>query len=84
MAIRRKSEPIQEANQDAIQEDQEDSKFIYCSLRKCPHQECLRHSRNIPFDTLVWRRTFKPDKEWSCKDMVTDEGGENTREEVVD
>lgn len=44
--------------------------FVYCSLRKCPHIECLRHNINIPFDILILRDTFNPDKEWNCKDIV--------------
>lgn len=46
------------------------NEFIYCGLRKCPHVECLRHDKNIPFDKLVRRDNFKPDKEWNCKDIV--------------
>lgn len=44
--------------------------FIYCGQRKCPHYECARHNVNTPFDVLIRRRDFQPDKEWNCKDMV--------------
>ena len=45
-------------------------KFVYCSQRHCPHLDCLRHDRNIPFNTLVIRDNFKPDKDWNCKDKL--------------
>lgn len=44
--------------------------FVYCSIRKCPHNECLRHNVNIPFDKLILRDNFNPDKNWNCKEMV--------------
>ena len=44
-------------------------KFVYCGLRKCPHTECIRHNINIPFNKLILRRNFNPDKDWNCKDM---------------
>lgn len=44
--------------------------FVYCSIRKCPHEECLRHNVNIPFDKLILRDNFSPDKNWNCKGMV--------------
>lgn len=31
----------------------EDKLEIYCSNRKCP-LDCIRHNRNIPYDTLVY------------------------------
>lgn len=43
--------------------------FVYCGLRKCIHTECLRHNVNTPFDILILRRNFNPDKDWNCKDM---------------
>lgn len=45
------------------------NRFIYCGLRKCIHIECLRHNVNTPFDVLILRRNFNPDKDWNCKDM---------------
>ena len=47
----------------------ESNEFVYCGLRKCPHIECLRHNANTPFNVLILRKNFKPDKEWNCKDM---------------
>ena len=47
-----------------------EEKFIYCSLRKCPHIDCLRHHVHIPYNVLITRDTFKPDKDWNCKDKV--------------
>ena len=47
----------------------ESNEFVYCGLRKCPHIECLRHNANTPFNILILRRNFTPDKEWNCKDM---------------
>lgn len=44
--------------------------FVYCSQRYCPHLECLRHDKHIPFNTLIVRDKFKPDKDWNCKDIV--------------
>ena len=45
------------------------NEFIYCGLRKCPHTECLRHNVNTPFNVLILRRNFTPDKDWNCMDM---------------
>lgn len=45
------------------------TEFVYCGLRKCPHIECTRHNVNIPFNKLVLRKNFTPDKNWNCKDM---------------
>ena len=47
----------------------ESNEFVYCGLRKCPHIECLRHNANTPFNILIIRRNFNPDKDWNCKDM---------------
>lgn len=44
--------------------------LIYCSQRHCPHLECLRHDKNIPFNVLILRDKFKPDKNWNCKDII--------------
>ena len=44
--------------------------FVYCSQRKCPHEECLRHNVNTPWDVLIYRNNFNPDKDWNCKDIV--------------
>ena len=53
-----------------VEESNNDSnEFIYCGLRKCPHIECTRHNVNIPFNKLVLRKDFTPDKDWNCKDM---------------
>lgn len=49
--------------------NQESKEFVYCGLRKCPHTECLRHNTNTPFNVLILRRNFNPNKEWNCKDM---------------
>ena len=45
------------------------NEFVYCGLRNCIHTECLRHNVNTPFDVLILRRNFNPDKDWNCKDM---------------
>lgn len=50
------------------------NEIVYCGLRKCPHVECLRHNKNIPFDKLVHRDIFKPDKEWNCKNFLVYKG----------
>ena len=47
----------------------ESNEFGYCGLGKCPHIECLRHNANTPFNVLIFRKNFTPDKEWNCKDM---------------
>ena len=49
--------------------NKESKEFIYCGLRKCIHTECLRHNVNTPFNVLILRRNFNPDKHWNCKDM---------------
>lgn len=49
-----------------------DTKFIYCGCIKCPHTECLRHNINTPYDVLILRRNFSPDKDWNCKDIITE------------
>ena len=54
-------------NEENINKDSEE--FVYCGLRKCPHTECLRHNTNTPFNVLIIRKNFKPDKDWNCKDM---------------
>lgn len=46
--------------------------FVYCSIRKCPYKECLRHNVNTPWNKLITRDTFKPDKDWNCKDKVVE------------
>ena len=49
-----------------------DTEFIYCGNRKCPHTECLRHNVNTPYDVLILRRNFDVDKkEYHCKFIVT-------------
>lgn len=45
------------------------NEFVYCGLRKCPHTSCLRHNENTPWNKLILRTNFNPDKEWNCKDM---------------
>ncbi len=47
--------------------------FIYCSLRKCPHTECLRHNANTPWNVLILRRRYNPDKDWNCKDKAEEQ-----------
>lgn len=47
-----------------------DDDFIYCSQRHCPHRACLRHNINTPFNVIIYRKAFNPDKEWNCKDKV--------------
>lgn len=48
-----------------------DTEILYCSQRKCPYIECLRHDKNIPFGVMVTRsNTFKLDKELRCKDKI--------------
>lgn len=57
---------------DNIEEEvvnKESKEFVYCGLRKCIHTECLRHNVNTPFNVLILRRNFNPDKDWNCKDM---------------
>ena len=52
--------------------NKESKEFIYCGLRKCPHVQCLRHNVNTPFNVLILRRNFTPDKDWNCKDILED------------
>ena len=59
-----------ETSQVTLQKIQIKDYFVYCSQRKCPHEECLRHNVNTPWDVLIYRNNFKPDKDWNCKDIV--------------
>ena len=52
--------------------NKESKEFIYCGLMKCIHTECLRHNVNTPFNVLILRRNFTPDKDWNCKDILED------------
>ena len=56
--------------QKKIEGDSKTDYFVYCSQRKCPHEECLRHNVNTPWDILIYRNNFNPDKDWNCKDIV--------------
>lgn len=47
----------------------ETNEFIYCGWRHCPNTFCLRHNINTPFNVIIRRRKFNPDKDWNCKDM---------------
>ena len=69
MPRRKKNDANEEINKSA-------EEFVYCGLRKCPHTECLRHNTNTPFNVLILRKNFKPDKEWNCKDIVLERLGE--------
>lgn len=44
--------------------------FIYCSQRNCPHINCLRHNCNTPWNVLIKRDNFHPNKDWQCKGIV--------------
>lgn len=46
--------------------------FTYCGVRECIHTECLRHNINTPWDVLIYRKDYSPDKNWNCKDIVED------------
>lgn len=52
-----------------VEEVIKDDEFVYCGWRKCPHLDCLRHNVNTPFNEIILRRKFNPDKDWNCKDM---------------
>lgn len=52
-----------------VEVNNEEKEFIYCGLRKCPNTHCIRHNVNTPFDIIIRRRNFTPDKDWNCKDM---------------
>ena len=45
------------------------NEFVYCGLIKCIHTECLRHNVNTPYNKIILRRKFNPDKDWNCEDM---------------
>ena len=53
-----------------VNEEIKTNEFVYCSQRKCPREECLRHNVNTPWDVLIYRSDFNPDKDWNCKDIV--------------
>ena len=52
-------------------EYKEIKEFTFCSYRKCKYTECLRHNCNTPYNVIINRSKFKPDKNGKCKDMVT-------------
>ena len=56
--------------QKKIESNNKSDYFVYCGQRKCPHEECLRHNVNTPWDVLIYRNNFNPDKDWNCKDIV--------------
>ena len=56
--------------QKVIGDKNKTEEFLYCSLRKCPNSECIRHNSNTPFEKTVLRTRFRPDKEWNCEDMI--------------
>ena len=58
------------SKQKKIDSENKLDRFVYCSQRKCKHLECLRHNVNTPWNVLIFRSDFKPDKDWNCKDIV--------------
>lgn len=44
--------------------------FIYCGNLKCKHTDCARHDRNTPWNEVVKRDKFEPDKNGDCKEYV--------------
>lgn len=44
--------------------------IIYCSRQKCIHTNCIRHNTNTPFNVLIKRKDFCPDKDWNCKGLL--------------
>lgn len=67
MPRRKKTEITEVINKPKDKNEKEE--FVYCGLRQCPHTYCLRHNINTPFNVVIHRRNFTPDKDWSCKDM---------------
>ena len=53
-----------------VHKKQENEEMKYCKLRKCPHLECARHYRNAPWNVLITVKSFHPDKDWNCKDIM--------------
>lgn len=49
------------------QKNEERNDFIYCIWHECPHKECLRHHINIPYNVIITRRKFNPNKNWECE-----------------
>lgn len=45
----------------------EDKTRIYCGNRNCPHLDCVRHDKNIPFNILILRENYDMDKDGICK-----------------
>lgn len=41
--------------------------IVYCSNRKCPYTECLRHNTNTPWNVLIMRDNFQLNKNLECK-----------------
>ena len=52
--------------------NEDNGEIVYCGQRHCPHRACLRHNVNTPFNVVIRRRTFSPDKDWNCKDILED------------
>lgn len=46
---------------------EKNKKFIYCSNRKCPYTECLRHSVNTPWNVVITRNNFQLNNNLECK-----------------
>jgi len=44
-----------------------DDRLIYCSLLKCDREDCIRHRKNEPWNTLVKEKGFKVDKNGYCE-----------------
>lgn len=56
--------------QEKVEGGSKSDHFVYCSQRKCIHEECLRHNVNTPWNVLIYRSNFNHDKDWNCKDIV--------------
>lgn len=52
--------------------EKKEENFVYCDWRHCIHNDCLRHNVNTPWNVLIYMKKFKPDKNWNCKDKVTE------------
>lgn len=45
---------------------------IYCGNRNCPHIDCVRHTKNTPFNIQFLRENYSFDKNGECKYKLTD------------
>lgn len=49
-----------------------EDEFIYCAERLCPHHECMRHNKWIPYNVKVLVEKYTCDKDGNCKHIIVE------------